>query len=282
MINKNIGDSKMIQRKDVRVIDGKYILVKSFNFWPLSDEDREVLKSRNDDTGEEFLVKARKLKNFDGDGFLAGYMSTFGNKDIVGDVFFKGAFKKTLKERTVRVLFNHDSEFVIGKIIEAKEDKKGLFAIIQLNLDTQIARDVYSNFKFEAIDSFSIGFHLVKFEVREDDDFPWEAYDIKEVKLLEVSAVAIPANDQAMVTEIKEIEDDMLKDTTQSINKTIEDDTEDDLVDILKALVEERKSNDAEIYDFLLEQAAPGHRSETNTPQELHILDKIEKLLGDL
>ena len=150
---------------------------------------------------EPSLVKADYSAN--DPGLLTGYFSTFDNADSVGDVIRKGAFTKTLKERKPRVLWYHDPTQPIGVVVDAWEDQKGLFGVIKLNLDTQKGLETYNLYKSGAMDSFSIGFQLEKFEVISTKNGD-KAYDIKEVRLFEVSAVTFPANDQAVVSEVKD------------------------------------------------------------------------------
>ena len=54
---------------------------------------------------------------------IIGYASTFGNRDLVGDIVVAGAFKKTLSERKPKVFYNHMYPIVQ---VEIREDSKGL------------------------------------------------------------------------------------------------------------------------------------------------------------
>lgn len=242
---------------DINKLDGNPILIKSFNACVIDKVKLDELNKICNKNGHVSVLKAQHLDDVKGTGFLAGYMSTFNNKDLMNDVIRQGAFKKTLKERTPRVLFNHDQGVPIGKIIDAFEDDIGLFAIIQLNLDVQAAKDVFSHFEFGALDSFSIGFELLRFELIEgdDDDNFLFAFDIFEVRLFEVSAVAIPANDEAVVLEIKKVIDENFKSDIESINKDIEkSDSLSDLINTLTALVNETKATEENIADIFISQ----------------------------
>jgi len=278
------------------------ILTKSFNAKILDiNEIDELFESKK---GIKNIEKAKVLDNIEGKGFIAGYLSYFNNVDLDGDIIRPGAFTKTLKERTPKVLFNHNKNIPIGKIIEVFEDSKGLFAIIELNLEVQAAKDVYSHLKFGALDSFSIGFKLTRFELLENNDGSI-SFDILEVKLFEASVVAIPANEQAIVTEIKDKIDESFKSKTEEINKVIKStETIDDLIKVLTALVDEKKSikNDItdEIVDIFIDglndtpdsvlknhlsdkQAAEGQMTKTNTPlniEDEHLLDTIIEILN--
>ncbi len=168
-------------------------------------------------------------------GYLYGYMSTWGNADSVGDIVRKGAFTKTLKERRPRVLWQHNAYEPIGVIKEAYEDDKGLFAVIALNLDTQRGLETYNLYKSGAMDSFSIGIQLEKYNVIESQF--GSSYEILETKLWEVSAVTFPANEQAIVTSVKEKYDEMhAKNTEVAVDAIDNVETIDDLIEALQAI----------------------------------------------
>lgn len=167
-----------------------------------------------------YKTKAEDQSSEETYGYLAGYMSTFGNEDLVYDVIKPGAFTKTLKERKPRVLLQHDQYSPIGVFEEIYEDKKGLFGVIKLNLDTQKGLETYNLYKSGAMDSFSVGMRLVKYSVIERES-GFSGLDISEVRLMEVSAVTFPANEQAVITDIKTHYEDIKEQTVseQEITK---------------------------------------------------------------
>lgn len=130
---------------------------------------------------------------------VSGYCSTFGNVDHGNDVIARGAFDATLRSgRKVRFLFGHDSRQIVGTTQALHVDEKGLFGRFKIS-QTSLGRDIHTLLKDEAIDSFSIGYVPHEFEF--DDQ---ETRILKEIELLEVSLVAIPMNDLATVTGMKE------------------------------------------------------------------------------
>ena len=89
------------------------------------------------------------IRALEDDGRITAYASTFGNVYDVGwgekEIMEKGAFAKTLKERTGRpILWQHNPAQPIGVELNASEDDKGLLVEVQLNLDVQLAREVRS------------------------------------------------------------------------------------------------------------------------------------------
>ncbi len=132
---------------------------------------------------------------------IEGYAATFGGSpDSYGDIIKQGAFKKTLKENGDRVkfLWAHNWNEVIGRVIEAREDSKGLFIKVKVS-DTQRGRDTMTLIKDGTIDRMSIGYRTIQY----DYDNTTGVRTLKEVRLFEVSAVPIPANENAVITGAK-------------------------------------------------------------------------------
>lgn len=175
------------------------------------------------------------------EGLLAGYFSTFNNADCMGDIIRKGAFTKTLKERKPRVLWYHDAKQPIGVVVDAWEDSKGLFGVIKLNMDTQKGRETFALYKSGAMDSFSIGFQLEKYEIYTNSD-GHKSFDIKEVRLIEVSAVTFPANDQAVVTEVKDHYEEQLNEAINQVEAEKGDDFGAYLDNLLEVVKNEKPS----------------------------------------
>lgn len=131
---------------------------------------------------------------------IAGYASTFGGEpDSYGDVILKGAFAKSIASRPTKFLYEHG--MAIGKQLEIREDDRGLFGRWSI-VDTQAGTDAYKLAKAGVLDSLSIGYRTVEDEYRAEDGVRL----LKEVELYEVSAVAIPANRNALITAVKSFE----------------------------------------------------------------------------
>jgi len=125
-----------------------------------------------------------------------GYLSTFGNIDNGDDVVVKGAFAKTLKNRDVKLLWQHDWSEPIGVFTEIKEDDKGLFVKGKLPLaDDFVKGRVIPQLEIGSINSMSIGYavNLAKY------DYETDIRHLKEIELYEGSLVTIPMNDEAQI-----------------------------------------------------------------------------------
>lgn len=140
------------------------------------------------------------------EGVISGYASVFGNVDSYGDIVVKGAFSKFLSElertgKKISVYYGHNMEDPranIGVVTELEEQDHGLWFKAKLDLsgDTY-GRIVYEQLKDGRLDSMSFGYSIV------DAAPTGEGYELRELKLFEVSVVPIPANDQALVTSVK-------------------------------------------------------------------------------
>ncbi|CAH6909803.1 conserved hypothetical protein [Vibrio chagasii] len=122
------------------------------------------------------------------------------SKDIVLDGAYKAAIeRKDESGQMPKLLWSHDlSEMPIGTITEIKEDGKGLWFKGTL-LPTQRGKEVYIAMKMGALDSFSIGYRVIK----EDYDRAKGVNYLQEIDVMEISVVNLPDNDQSLLQEIK-------------------------------------------------------------------------------
>lgn len=140
------------------------------------------------------------------DGAISGYASVFGNVDSYGDIVVKGAFAKFLEKvaetgKVIPVFYGHnmeDPKANIGRVTELHEDERGLFFRAKLDLsgDTY-GRVVYEQLKDGRLDSLSFGYSVIEASSTKD------GYELRELELYEISVVPIPANSEAMITEVK-------------------------------------------------------------------------------
>lgn len=152
----------------------------------------------------------------DGDWTVTGYLSTFGNVDSVGDVILPSAFDAALRgDRKVKFLFAHDDTKPLGPPLTLRTDDHGLIATGRLS-KTSLGADVHLWLQEGALDSWSIGYWPLDAEWREGADGMLVRV-LKQIDLLEGSIVAIPANDEAVVTGVKARLDAALADGTHGL-----------------------------------------------------------------
>ena len=137
-------------------------------------------------------------------GMFSGYASIFGNKDLGNDVVVQGAFQKSIRAkgaRKIKMLFQHDTKEPIGVYTKVREDAQGLYVEGKLAMQTQKGRGVYELMKMGAIDGLSVGYR-VDAKGYSYDDRGKKRY-LKQVDLMEISAVTFPMNPKARVNAVK-------------------------------------------------------------------------------
>jgi HK97 family phage prohead protease len=141
---------------------------------------------------------------------FTGLASTW-NQDVQGDIIERGAFKATLADwratgRMIPLLDSHawqSVRAVVGKLIDAKETDEGLLATWEL-IDGPDGDEVYRRIKGGFVDGLSIGFEIEAEEKPSEDLRKAVAWRIlKRVRLMEVSVVVWPANEQSRVKDVK-------------------------------------------------------------------------------
>jgi HK97 family phage prohead protease len=153
------------------------------------------------------------------------YASTFGNVDHDNDVIMPGAFTKTIAEafpaKRIKVLWQHNWSQPIGLPVAMSQDSKGLITETELGRHT-LAQDAAAQLEDGIIDRLSIGFWIPAGKSAQRPD---GVREIAEVALLEYSLVTFPANDQAIVTGMKALQEmaHFLKSTGAIRQSTIND-----------------------------------------------------------
>lgn len=154
-----------------------------------------------------------QLKDFDDEkGIVKGYLSTFDNIDDQGDRVRPGAFKRTLQNKyeykkannkhyLMPLLWQHDANTPIGGYTSATEDNIGLFVELELDLDVQKGKEAYSALKKGYVFQQSIGYDTIKSDYVKIDGKM--VRDLVEIRLWEGSIVTFPANEEAVVTDVK-------------------------------------------------------------------------------
>lgn len=131
---------------------------------------------------------------------ITGYGAFFNNIDSYGDVIEKQAFETTIMKRGERIAFcyQHDTWNPIGKILELREDDRGLYLKVQLS---EAEKDIQTKVREGILKELSIGYRVIKArnEVREGK----EVRILEDIELFEISLVTIAANPLAVITGMK-------------------------------------------------------------------------------
>ncbi|MCQ4119878.1 HK97 family phage prohead protease [Rhodococcus tibetensis] len=152
------------------------------------------------------------------DGEFTAYASVFGNKDSYGDIVMPGAFADTLADWAksgdpIPLLFGHnmsDPDYNIGHILSAEEDEIGLKVHAKLDLEGPKALQVYRLIKGRRVSQMSFAYDVLGggYAEREKADDSGETegyYELRKLKLYEVSVVPIGANQETDILAVKSI-----------------------------------------------------------------------------
>lgn len=152
----------------------------------------------------KFYTKAVALdlkREPDQDGIFEGYASVFNVVDQGMDVVERGAFRKSLGTRRVKMLWQHDQSQPIGVWDVIEEDERGLYVRGRLLKEIEKGREAMALLKAGAIDSMSIGYRTIE-SAPEGDGM---VRRLKEIDLYEISLVTFPMLPDAKVTAVKSI-----------------------------------------------------------------------------
>lgn len=165
------------------------------------------------------------------DGQFEAYASIFGNTDSYGDVVVRGAFTDSLKEweagpGVLPVLWGHnfaDPDYNIGHVIDAVEDERGLKVRAELDLESPKAAQVYRLLKAGRVSQMSFAYDVLDGAMAERDGE--DVYELRRLKLYEVSVVPIGANQETEVLAVKGMAEQMtaaVRDGRELPTKTID------------------------------------------------------------
>ena len=166
----------------------------------------------------EFKSMSGQLAVDEAQGVVECFVAAVGNKDSVGDVVVSGAFNASFKRRKPRVVWGHDWNQPIGKVLDIYEvpssdprlpakmkqaNVGGLYAKVQFNLKSERGREAFNSITFFGEDQeWSIGYKTL------DSIYSPErqANLLKEVELYEVSPVLHGANQLTATISIKSLD----------------------------------------------------------------------------
>jgi len=151
-----------------------------------------------------FSVTGFRVETRGGKPVIEGHAAVFGQRaEIAGftEEVAAGAFRDSIGADDIRALFNHDSNFVLGRnrsgTLELREDGRGLFTRIHPP-DAQWARDMLVSIERGDITQMSFGFRTIEDAWSQPNGMPHRT--LKRVQLFDVSPVTFPAYPQTDVT----------------------------------------------------------------------------------
>ena len=234
------------------------------------------------------LYKSFELKADEGNGEISGYFSTYDRiPDSYGDVIAKGAFTETIQKRKESghpfpLCWNHDLDQIIGKVNDIEDTDKGPHMTASF-FDTQLAQEKREIVKSGVVYQFSFAYDVLEAGPVELEDGV-KANELRKLDLFEVSIVPIPANQHAVVTEIKsdapEAKSEEPEVKAGRRNRKSDEDIIKQIISLANQLLDD-EANEAdkpdEGEDDLEANAAAEERKESN-PEKERLLEYIKSL----
>lgn len=154
----------------------------------------------------DFPLKVKALD--DQTGTFTGYASTYGGPpDLMGDVIEPGAFKRAIDNQGAGypLLWSHMSSEPLG-LARISDSAAGLVVNGSMVMADPAAQRANAHLKAGSIRGLSIGFGLPPESTGKTTYNADGTRTIREIKLYEISLVAIPANPLALVTSVKSLQ----------------------------------------------------------------------------
>ena len=245
----------------------------------------------------EHLIKSFEMKANEV-GEISGFFSTYEKTpDSYGDIIESGAFTGTLERRKATghpfpLCFNHDFDKIIGVVDSVEEKENGPFIKAHF-LDTELAQDVRKFVQSGAVYQFSFAYDVLKRRDPTDEEAKSGVTNVlQEVEVFEISVVTVPANQNAIVTDVKSVEPetksgrrnsqkdaDTIKSAIDGIEKSIES---------LKSLLKESEEDKPEEEEVIEEEGTPEvneaseeQKDDANSKRTSDLLEKINQFKGD-
>lgn len=228
------------------------------------------------------LFKSFEMKANE-NGMIAGYFSTYDiEPDSYGDIVEKGAFTKTIAKRAESghpfpLCFNHDFSAVIGSVKTIEDTEKGPYIEAEF-LDTQLAQDVRKMLQSGAIYQFSFAYDVLNSrKPTEDESAKGITNVLTELDVFEISVVTVPANQNAVATEVKagrrnrKADELIIRECIRSLESLLDDGADD-------TENEEAKSEETEPE---INEASEESMESRNLTKAAELLEKIKIIKGD-
>ena len=168
-------------------------------------------------------------KIFETEGQVEAYVNTMGVRDHDGDIIDPEAFNASIKANLpIPVLSGHDQKQIVGKVVFARAEEleapeHRLLARIQMNMDTQIGREAFSNIAGDFVREWSVGFNIPGPDAVDYEKLGKETIRrIKNLDWVEVSSVIRGASPATMTIAAKSDNPDEIEEVEDVITEIIE------------------------------------------------------------
>ena len=184
------------------------------------------------------IVSNFSLKGLDEESdklVIEGYANTT-SKDRVGDVIMQEAWTKGGMDNYLKnpiVLAYHDHSSPIGEVVDYGISDKGLYVVAEIS---KAAGNVYQLIKDGILKAFSVGIGIKDAVYDKQEDI----FYVKDVELLELSVVSVPANADSLFSLAKAFEDNAEYEAFKK-NFVIEEDKSVEPIAEIEATLEEKE-----------------------------------------
>lgn len=217
---------------------------------------------------KEFKVKSEGMQDT---GTISGYFSTYDRiPDSYGDVIAPGAFTETIKAREegghpFPLCWNHDLDQIIGKVDSIEDTEKGPLMTASF-FDTPLAQEKRAIVQSGCVYQFSFAYDVLDAEEVTLEDGT-KANELRKLNLYEVSIVPIPANQNAVVTDVK----------SGRRNSKSDEDAIKQAIALLQGVLGADEPEDGE--DEPEANAVPAEELMESNPAKARLLETINKLI---
>lgn len=168
------------------------------------------------------LIVQTKANDVDAKGRVTVAVNRTGIEDAQGDISMPGSFDATLACDIQRMkwLYNHDVTQLLGVPLEGAEKDGDIIMVGQLNMDKQLCRDVYADYKLMAeygrTLEHSVGVVAVKRdEVDKRKVYEWKMYEYSTLSFL-------GANPCTYLVDLKSATRTQVKSAVEFLKKALE------------------------------------------------------------
>jgi HK97 family phage prohead protease len=121
---------------------------------------------------EQLRIKSYSstINDVDEKGVIVKAVNAFGNEDAHKDISVSGSYSKTIQERfnRLRWYLNHDQKTLLGVPLEATQTDAHLIVKSRINLNKQVGRDTYEDYKLFASEGKSLEHSVGVIAVKRD------------------------------------------------------------------------------------------------------------------
>lgn len=215
------------------------------------------------------------IKSADDAGTISGYFSTYDRiPDSYGDVIAKGAFAETIAKRKESghpfpLCWNHDLNQIIGSVDPANIEDTEIGPLMTASFfNTPLAQEKREIVKSGVVYQFSFAYDVLEAGPVELED-GIKANELRKLDLFEVSIVPIPANQNAVMTDVK----------AGRRNRKSDEDTIKQIISLAQSLLDEvDDTEDPENGEDKAKANAAAEEPEQSNPRKDDLLSYIKNM----